>query len=219
MLNYAETASSSTIVPWMSVPHSQCQKNVADCTSSLSSVSSYAIGPVDPMQITLLQAHLSSGEECSLLVPIHLPLSFFIDPMFKEGYEWGYLDGELEAQWSVPHLVNWTFNTLSQELWDERAWEALGLHLPAWIVGWVLGDLARLAETERTLALVGIAHLCFLLPFLSLDTPFWPPCSVQRAHFPHTQALRTYRAQVRTYREQGKSFAEAQRLALAASAR
>ena len=187
---------------------------------STSPTSPYAIGPIDPAQVTPLQAHLSSGEECSLLVPIHLPAFILTDQRFKEGYEWGYLDGELEAQWSVPHLVNWTFNTLSQELWDERAWEELGLHLPAWIVGWVLGDLARLAETERTLALVGLAHLCFLLPFLSLllDSPFWPPCSLQRAHFPHTQALRTYRAQVRTYREQGKSFAEAQRLALAASA-
>ena len=84
----------------------------------------------------------------------------------------------------------------------------------------MLGDLAWLAETERTLALVGLAHLCFLLPFLSLwlDSPFWPPCSLHRAHFPHTQALRAYRAQVRTYREQGKSFAQAQRLTLAASA-
>ncbi len=171
----------------------------APSLSVLSPTSSYAIGPIDPMQVTSLQAHLSSGEEYSLLVPVQLPASILTDPMFQEGYEWGYLDGELEAEWSVPHLVNWTYNTLSQELWDERAWEALGLHLPAWIVG--------------------IAHLCFLLPFLSLllDSSFWPPCSLHRAHFPHTQALRTYRAQIRTYREQGKSFAQAQRLALAAS--
>src|SRR6266567_7445457 len=137
----------------------------APSLSVLSPTSSYAIGPIDPMQVTSLQAHLSSGEEYSLLVPVQLPASILTDPMFQEGYEWGYLDGELEAEWSVPHLVNWTYNTLSQELWDERAWEALGLHLPAWIVGWVLGDLARLAGTERTLALVGLAHLCFLLPF------------------------------------------------------
>ena len=47
---------------------------------------------------------------------------------------------------------------------------------------------------------------------------FAPPCSLDRADFPHREALRTYRAQIRTYREQGKSFSEAQRLALAASA-
>jgi hypothetical protein len=86
------------------------------------------------------------------------------------------------------------------------------------MVGWVIGNLAWLAETERTLALVGLAHLCFLLPFLMLDAPFWPPCSLRRADFLHRQALRAYRAQVRTYREQGRSFVEAQGLALAASA-
>ncbi len=184
---------------------------------STSPTSPYAIGSIDPAQFTPLQAHLSNGEECSLLVPVHLPASILTDQRFKEGYEWGYLDGELEAEWSVPHLVNWTFNTLSEELWDERAWEALGLHLPAWIVGGVLGDLARLAETERTLALVGIASLFpAAVPVAVAGLPVLAP--LQRAHFPHTQALRTYRAQVRTYREQGKSFAEAQRLALAASA-
>jgi len=31
-----------------------------------------------------------------------------------------------------------------------------------------------LAETERALALVGVAHLGFLLPFLSLDALSWP---------------------------------------------
>lgn len=99
-------------------------------------------------------------------------------------------------------MVNWTYNTLDDELYDEDAWEALGPQVCAWIVGWVLGSLARLAETERTLALVGVAHLGFLLPFLALDAPFWPPCGLCRARFPHTEALRAYRVRVRTYREQ-----------------
>ncbi|HLQ28170.1 MAG TPA: hypothetical protein VK140_02900 [Ktedonobacteraceae bacterium] len=47
MLKYAETASSSTIVPLVSVPYSQCEERISDHTSSSpsSSASSYAIGP------------------------------------------------------------------------------------------------------------------------------------------------------------------------------
>jgi len=140
-----------------------------------SSPSSYAIGPVDPAQITTLQAHLSTGEKYSLLVPLHLPLALLSDPMFKEGYESGYLEGELDEEQMVPRIVNWTYYTIQDELYEEEAWEELGLHLPAWIVGWVLGSLASLAEVERTLALVGLAHLFFLLPFLALDAdaPCW----------------------------------------------
>ncbi len=178
---------------------------------------SYAIGPINLAQLISLPAHFSTGEECSLLVPVHLPPSLLTDPACQGGYEWGYLEGELDEEWSVPRIVNWTYNTLHDELWDKEAWETLGAHVSAWIVGWLLGSLARLAETERTLALVGMAHLCFLLPFLSLDAPSWPPRGLYRAHFPHTEVLRAYRGCVRTYREQGKSFTEAQRLALAAS--
>ncbi len=197
------------------------QMQVTTPAHALSSLtSSYSIGPIDPMQITPVRVHLVTGEECSLLVPVQLPPSFLTDPACKQGYEWGYLDGELEAEWSVARVVNWTYYTLDDELSDAQAWETLGLHLPAWIVGWVLGDLARLAGTERTLALVGLAHLCFLLPFLSfsLDAPLWSPCGLSRARFPHREMVRAYRQRVRTYREQGKSFAQAQRLALAASA-
>jgi hypothetical protein len=188
----------------------QMQVTTPVLTLPSSSPSSYAIGPIDPAQFTTLQAHLATGEECSLLVPLQLPITLFIDPMFKEGYECGYLDGDVEAEWSVPHIVNWRYNSFNDELYDERAWDELGLHLPAWMVGWVIGDLARLAETQRTLALVGLAHLCFLMPFLTtdVDAPYWPPCHLRRADFPHRQALRAYR-------EQGISFAEAQRLALA----
>jgi len=165
-----------------------------------------------------LQAHLAIGEECSLLVPIHLPLSLFIDPWFKDGYESGYPEGELDEEWSVPRIVNWTYNVFNDELYDELTWETLGLHLPAWIVEWVLGSLAWLAETERTLALVGLAHLCFLLPRLALDSAMWPPRGLRHTDFFHRQALCAYRKRVRSYREQGRSFVQAQRLALATSA-
>jgi len=76
------------------------------------------------------------------------------------------------------------------------------------------------AETDRTPALTGLAHYCFLLPFFPLDdVQSWLPYRfLVRARFLHNNALRTYRARVRTWREQGMSFSEAQRLALVASA-
>jgi hypothetical protein len=211
MLTLAETDSNSTIVTVEAVPSSQHQERPTD---PLPSPGSYAIGPHDPARVTILPVHLSSGAECSLLVPVLLPPSLLYDPQFTEGYEAGYLSPDAEAEWSVPQIVNWTYHFIQRELHFEEAWEDFGLHLPDWIVGCVLGDLAGLAETERTLALVGVAHLSFLLPFLSLDSRFWPPVNLYRADFPHRLALHDYRARVRSYREQGKSCEEAQRLAL-----
>lgn len=213
MLTSAETASSSTIALVESVPNSQYR----ECSTDPLSPYSYAIGPLDSVQLTTLPVQLSSGQACTLLLPLNVPPSLLHDPQFAEGYEAGYLDPETEAEWSVPQLVNWTYHFIQRDLHFEEAWEDFGLHLPAWIVGCVLGDLAGLAETERTLALVGVAHLSFLLPFLTFDSPFWPPVNLYRAGFPHQVALCAYRARVRSYREQGKSFEEAQRLALVVS--
>jgi hypothetical protein len=78
-----------------------------------------------------------------------------------------------------------------------------------------LRDLARLAETDHTLAYVGIGHLCFLLPLLMQDRPVtWPRYEPYRADILHTRAIKAYRARVRFYCEQGKSCDEAQQLAL-----
>ena len=84
------------------------------------------------------------------------------------------------------------------------------------LIGFLFGALARLAETEKTLALTGLAHLWFLLSFLPLDPLSWPPYRLTLTDMDaeHTGAMRAYRAQVRFYRVQGKSFTQAQRLAL-----
>jgi hypothetical protein len=69
------------------------------------------------------------------------------------------------------------------------------------------------------LALTGLAHYCFLLPFFPLDgTQSWPLYRLFRARHLHNDVLRIYRARVRVYREQGTSFSESQRLALIGSA-
>lgn len=182
---------------------------------SASPVSSYAIGPVDPMQFTPLQAHLSTGEEYPLLVPVHLPPSILTHPMFKDGYEWGYTESvPEEEEWTVPKLVNEIYHSLAELCHEDE------LDLCPWTLGFLLGELASVAETDRTLALTGLAHYCFLLPFFPLDDgQSWLPYRfLLRARALHNHALRTYRARVRTWREQGMSFSEAQRLALVASA-
>jgi hypothetical protein len=214
MLNYAETASISTILPVEFVPCSQPQ----DATAS---TFSYVIGPINPVQIITMHAQLSTGDECSLLLPVHLPRPILDDPAFRDGYEYNYLteeEGDEGEDWttSVTRLVNHIYSSLT----DTRLYrnfdtgEVTPDFLP-WQVGWLLRDLTRLAETDRTLAYVGIGHLCFLLPLLTQNRPVnWPRCEPFHADTLHMRAVKAYRACVRFYREQGKSYDEAQQLAL-----
>lgn len=215
MLNYAETASIGTILSVESVPCSQPQDTPA-------SPFSYVIGPINPAQIITMHAHLSTGDECSLLLPVHLPRHILDDPAFRDGYEYNYLSeeesGKEDEEWmtSVTRLVNHIYSSLT----DARLYRDLitGELLPdflPWQVGWLLRDLTRLAETDRTLAFVGLAHLCFLLPLLTQPRPVnWPRFEPYRADILHDRAVKAYRARVRFYREQGKRYDEAQRLAL-----
>ena len=180
-----------------------------------SHASSYAIGPIDPTHLLTLQARLSDGQDIPLLVPAHLPLSLLSDPQFKDGYEWGCLWADIEEGWTIPHMVNHIYHTLRTELSGECS-----LSTSAWAVGFLLGNLAGLAKTERTLALVGIAHLRFLLACVSFDA--WlsesSHCLIQKMEALHHAAIRAYRARVRLYRGQGMSFSEAQLFALAGGA-
>jgi hypothetical protein len=204
MLNSVEIASISTIAPGMPLPLSQCQSNVTG--------SSYAIGPLDPARVTSLHARLSTGEDTSLLVPAQLPQILLTDPEFKDGYEWGYTDGIYADpdEWTVPQLVNdlhKEFGVIFRENHDPGT--------APWTLGLLLGGLSCLAETDRTLALTGIAHLSFLLSLVDGTQPAdWPRYESHELLFQHDQAVKAYRKQVRKYREWGKSFDEAQRLAL-----
>jgi len=173
-------------------------------------MSSYAIGPIDPIQLTILQTRLSNGQEISLLLPVHLPLSLSTDPLFKDGYETGYLYSDAEEEWTVPQMVNHIYGSIRHELYED--WNEKGC---TWVTGFLLGLLTSLAETRRTLALVGLAHICFL--FTCLPFGAWPPFPYENlVHMEglHRDALDAYRARVRKSREQGMSFYEAQRAAL-----
>lgn len=181
-----------------------------DVPSSLTS--SYAIGPIDPTHLTTLQAYLSNGLDISLLVPAHLLPILLSDAEFKDGYEYGYFGGDAEEEWTVAQVVNHIYVNLYKELVGVRSPNVYN-----WVVGLLLGSLADLAERKRTLALVGMAHLCFLLACVPLDA--WLSDNsqrlVQQMDALHHSALRAYRARVRLSREQGMSFSEAQLFALA----
>ncbi len=214
MLNYAETTRSSTIVPLAVVSQSQCQQNTTRPISL-----SYAIGPIDAVQIVIMHVHLSDGEAFTQLIPTHLPLSILNDPAFRDGYEWNFASeeerGEEEDWTSIgTRLVNHIYTSLTDTSFYRDSGEVRPDFLP-WQVGWLLRDLTRLAETDRTFAYVGIAHLCFLLPLLTQERPSdWPRYEPYHARILHDRAVKAYRAHVRLYREQGKCFDEAQRLAL-----
>jgi hypothetical protein len=113
MLHYAETARSSTIVPL--VPQSQCPQGT---THYVSAVSSYVIGPIDPAYLLTMQAHLSTGEEYTLLIPAQVPRSILDDPAFRDGYEYNYLSEEEKGEeegWTslVTRLVNHIYSSLT----------------------------------------------------------------------------------------------------------
>ncbi|HJT58580.1 MAG TPA: hypothetical protein VJ761_18880 [Ktedonobacteraceae bacterium] len=213
MLNYAETASSSTIVSVTPLPPNPSPGATA-------SLFSYAIGPIAPRHVLSMQVQLSEGEEaCTLLMPLHVPPSILTAPAFQDGYTYNYLseeEGGAEAEeWrtSIPRVVNYIYTSLTDDCCyrDLETGAAMPEFLP-WQVGWLLRDLTRLAQTDLILAYVGIAHLRFVLTLLTHERPAdWPRSEV---HLLHRRAIKAYRARVRLYREQGKSYQEAQQLAL-----
>ena len=210
MLHYADTYRSSTIV---SVPRiSSYDPSLLPTPSSfVSSSFSYAVGPIDPTCLTSLHTHLSTGDECCLLIPVQLPPALHTHPVFKEAYECAYLESYAgEEEWSIPKLLN----TLYRELNDLQRY-AKEPDVYPWTVGFMLGVLALIAEQDRTLALTGLAHYCFVLPLMTLARPSsWPRREPYNAFLFHQRAVKKYRVRVHTYQEQGKSFDEAQSLAL-----
>lgn len=178
---------------------------------AMSLVRSYTVGPLDQAQVMARQVQLSTGDACMLLVPVTIPSTLFDHPEFQQGYEWGYLEGYTEEDAvTVSKLLNSLYGSL-EDLRDRCEDPDM---LP-WTIGFVLGEIANVAEWDQTLALTGLAHVCFLLSFFTRSRPSdWPRYEPYNAWELHRCAVKAYRRRIRTYREQGKSFVEAQRLAL-----
>jgi hypothetical protein len=216
MLNYAETTSVSTNVPIMQPLQGQRQQYTPD---HVSPASSYVISPLDPSHLIAMHVSCSNGEECPLLVPKSLPLWVLTHPEFRDGCERNFFteEGEDDKQWkqTIPHMVNLIYSKLCGEGFADLASGEVDPNFGAWEIGYLLRDFTRLAATNQTLALTGMAHLCFLLSFLPSKQPgYWPPAGLVRARWFHNDTVKAYRERVRVHREQSKSYEEAQRLAL-----
>lgn len=166
---------------------------------------SYALSPMDEFFLAPMEMQSANGEYFSLLVPVHLPVSSFDALAFQKGAVIGYECREEMGETPV-QVVNLVYRGFQGDL------SAGGVY--AWNVGFLLGCLSALAEVNCQLALVGIAHLCFLVSSM-------PNCSTaafRRALIHvgtlHDAVVQTYRARVRAFREQGMGFEEAWQLAL-----
>jgi len=100
-------------------------------------------------------------------------------PEFRDGYERNSFteEGEEDKEWStVSHMVNLIYSKLLGKSFEDLVTSEVEPSFGAWEIGWLLRDFTRLAETDRMLALTGIAHLCFLVSFLPPQPPVsWPP--------------------------------------------
>lgn len=169
---------------------------------------SYRLGLIDPCQIAPMLVDPLDAPCFKLLVPgpHSLPTSLLIDPDFQEGAIYGYLNddpGETPAG-----VANWVWKEFYRTMRDDA-------NARGWCVGWILGALSRLAETHRALALVGIAHLAFVLSLVpSLPEPSIFPALCD-AHFYHNELIRAFRSEVRNYKASGLTFSDASYAALA----
>ncbi len=84
-------------------------------------------------------------------------------------------------------------------------------------MGFLLGSLMILAEEDRQLALVGMAHVCFLVSLVPGRAHTGFKRMLSEAGVVHDVVVRVYRASVRVLKEQGVCVSEARRLALSAS--
>lgn len=217
MSTYAEPATIRTLILIAPIPGSLSQEETTPEPPEHTSPepeppdpSSYVVGPIDPTTLIPVRVRLSTGETIACSIPPFIPLAILRHPWFREGCEWGYNETDLEEEaYTFPKLLNEVYGMLDELRYEPRS------DFGPWTIGFVLGELARLAEQDRLLALTGLAHYCFVLSFLSPGSWSYPFLRLIWARDPHIQAMKAYRARIRMYREQGKSFEEAQRLALA----
>lgn len=164
-------------------------------------VVSYALGPLHTSQVTEQACQLPNGLEYTLLIPQGLPSIVLDNPDFLQDCEFGYSSCD-DLLPSPMALANWIYTLLQDDFHLPNAHEAFHPYpsIAAFAVGW----LSALAETDRTLALVGLAHLLFLLSYMPA-TDSLPILQRELGHawYRQKQALQDYRARVRDLRAQG----------------
>ena len=175
---------------------------------------SYRLGLIDPSTLAPMTVDPLDAPCFKLLVPgpADLPTSLLIDPEFRLGAIVGYYAADLEAElealsvFSPLSVTNW--------IWKDFYWNITHDYSRAWLVGYLLGTLTSLAEVNRALALVGIAHLSFLLALVPPVAGYQLYRALNDARCLHSNALGAYRFAVRAYKEAGCDLSHAQRFAL-----
>lgn len=192
-------------------------------SSSVSPVSSYALGPLAFDDLTTLTLTLENGYEGGLLVPGSdlLPVAILADPAFRDGAYYGFSSGEcddlLEGTLTIPQLVNWVYRSFLGDIGLELAGNNYRDSLYPFYIGYVLGVLSALAVSNLLFALAGIAHLFYLaslVPWLPADPSF--ARYLYHADLCHNEAVGAYRSRWQEHKERGFPSDLAQRYALAA---
>src|SRR5258708_3179610 len=168
---------------------------------------SYALGPVNESSVGRVAMRSEGGFDFVLgvLGAADLPLSLFHASAFHEGaaigYEWSEgLDG------TPVQLANTIYRDFLAELHRGGTY--------SWVVGFLLGGLSALAEEDRQLAFVGMAHLCFLVAHTpDRSSPAFFRLLHEVGHL-HNAVLRVYRGRVQALKERGTAIEEAWRAAL-----
>jgi hypothetical protein len=171
----------------------------------------YALGPLPLDQLTSLAGELENGYPFTVQVPT-LFAKMQHDPEFLAGCQFGY-----ECYDDKPGTTISLCNFIAQVLREELSQPGVDFDTYLWVIGYVLGWLAGVAETEPVLAQVGILHQWFLLSYIPpsrLQEPRSRMQSVREVAFHHMVALKAYRARVRELIGQGVELRAAYNRAL-----
>lgn len=168
----------------------------------------YALGPVEEASVTERRLSSSVSGSFCVLVPASRVLSeeLLAHPDFEAGAAFGYGAGFEEESYTPAQLVNALAGNFWRDLYAGASY--------AWAAGFTLGMLSAIAEGDRLLALVGMAHFCFLLSLVPNVMGDALLRALGHAACLHKLVLGAYRERIRALKSQGASFAEACRLAL-----
>ena len=167
----------------------------------------YWLAPLDGSTLVDMSIVPEEGEEFVLWVPqpISARSALVQAAHFQEGAGYGYYEVQ---EWGVtPVMVaNRVWQAFSRDLLHGGSYE--------WVVGSILGGLTRLMQEDHQLALVGMAHVCWLVSVVPgrMHREFYQ--ALEEAGEVHTIVMKAYRERVRALKEQGVVVAEAWRLAL-----
>jgi hypothetical protein len=176
---------------------------------------SYTIGPLNPQWIERVTVTLSDKSKATLLLPDAQLLSPVIGATqsFYDGVIAGLENPEEEffGCWNMEKFVYEVYASFSFDLCHDGSY--------AWSVGFVLGSLSYLAIFDELQALVGIAHVCYLLELVPSSVSSKQLSSVlKKARSMSDAAVALFLDRVREIEKGGVPWKDAQVVALGGQA-